>query len=84
MAKMQWVRVTRSFNFECSPLPVGKVLELPLNFAIELRSASKVEFVDAPTQNEVPERTVKPSTAGGKSEPESKPESKPAKPRKGD
>lgn len=72
--KMQRVRVTRPFNFECKPIGRNAELEVPLSFAIELRAANKVEFID--------ESKPEPKPAAAPAKAEAKP--KAAEPQKGE
>ena len=73
--KTQFVKVLRSFRFESAAVAKNEVVELPLSFAQEMRSAHKVEFVDPPKQE--PEKQEK-------AEPKQKSEFKATKLPKGD
>lgn len=74
--KMQRIRVIRSFNIEGKPATKGAEIDLPLSFAVELRSANKAEFIDDPKPQPNPEPAPAPAKAEA--------EPKAAKPQKGE
>lgn len=56
---MQKVRVMRAFYYHGKPIEKGSTGELPKLFALEMRAANKVEFIDeAPAK---PELNLSPS-----------------------
>jgi len=71
--KTQRIRVLRPFNLDGKSQPKGAEIEIPLSFAIELRSANKAEFIE-------PKPDPKPEPAPAKAEAEPKA----AKPQKGE
>lgn len=63
--KIQAIRVIRPFNLDGGVQKKDAELEVPLSFAIELRSAGKAEFVEpkpapAPAKVEAEPKAVKP------------------------
>lgn len=55
---VQKVRVLRAFYYQGKPIEKGSVVELPKLFAVEMRAANKVEFVEpAPAAPAEPEKS---------------------------
>lgn len=71
--KMQRIRVIRPFNLDGKPTAKNAEIEVPLSFAVELRSANKAEFIEPK-----PESKPEPAPAKAEAEP------KAAKPQKGE
>lgn len=47
-AQPQTARVLRAFYFDGKAVPVGETIELPRIFALEMKAANKIEFIDPP------------------------------------
>lgn len=63
MQKEQMVKVLRAFRHKSDTVGKDSTLKLPLDKAIELRTANKVEFVAADTKSEVNHEPTKPVVA---------------------
>jgi hypothetical protein len=61
--KTQRVKVTRAFYHKGEVLGAGSVLDLPVPIAFELRSAHKVEFVQADTKLQTNSNQPEPADA---------------------